>query len=68
MNTKKYGTIATAVERYDTSRRVLYELLAEGHLRAVKRGATTLLDLEQADSYFASLPPWQPTQSKRVAA
>lgn len=70
MTPKKYGTIATTMERYDLSRRTVYDLLADGSLSAVKRGATTLIDLEHADAYFASLPRavFRPQRTKQQVA
>lgn len=47
------------------SRRVTYEELAAGNLRAVKRGKTTLIDAQHGLAYLRSLPPWVPDQNPR---
>lgn len=39
------------------SRRVIYDLLGSGDLRAVKRGATTLIDVQHGLAFLRSLPP-----------
>jgi excisionase family DNA binding protein len=39
------------------SRSTVYRLLRAGKLRAVKRGAATLVLTESIDEYMASLPP-----------
>ena len=38
-------------------RRVVYELIGQGQLRAIKRGSTTLVDVDHGLAYLRSLPP-----------
>jgi excisionase family DNA binding protein len=47
----------TVCQRYDISRRTLYRLIAGGKLTARKLGAITLLDADECDRLFNSLPP-----------
>jgi len=49
------------------SRRVIYELLGDGALRAVKRGVTTLVDVEHGLAFLRSLPPARVKPSRRKA-
>jgi hypothetical protein len=44
-------------ELYGWSRSEIYRLLASGKLKAVKSGRITLILIESADRYLASLPP-----------
>lgn len=53
---KKYLKIALICERYCLGRTKVHELIRSGCLRAVKVGATTLVDVEAADEYFSRLP------------
>jgi hypothetical protein len=39
------------------SRRVTYEELGRGNLKAVKRGASTLIDVQHGLAWLRSLPP-----------
>ena len=48
-----------AVTRYGIGRRKLYELLGDGSLKGWKPGAKTLIDVETADDFFASLPSFR---------
>ena len=51
------------------SRRVTYEELAAGNLRAVKRGASTLIDVPHGIAWLRSLPPAKirPSRARNVA-
>lgn len=53
---QKYASIAGACMRYDTGKSKLYEHIRAGDIEAVKYGAKTLIVLESADRFFASLP------------
>jgi hypothetical protein len=52
----KFGTIDTWCQISGISRRITYDLLGEGHLRAIKIGGRTLVDLEHGIAYLRSLP------------
>ena len=39
------------------SRRVIYDEIGRGNLRAVKRGASTLIDVQHGLGWLRSLPP-----------
>jgi excisionase family DNA binding protein len=45
--------------RIQGSKSTVYRLLAQGKLRAIKRGASTLILLESIDEYEASLPHFE---------
>jgi hypothetical protein len=45
-------------------RRVTYELLNAGHLKAIKRGASTLIDVDHGIAYLKSNPDWAESKSK----
>lgn len=49
-------SVNDAMKRYGIGRTKLYELLGDGSLKAWKLGAKTLIDLNGADAFFASLP------------
>ena len=51
-----FAPIPAAVTYSGHSRSVLYLLLSEGKIRAVKAGRTTLIDMESLRSHLASLP------------
>ncbi len=66
-----YADVQTWETISGISRRVTYELLGSGALRAIKRGKSTLIDVDHGLRYLASLPPAQikpPRQSARRAA
>ena len=48
--------IAAATRRYGVGRSSIYELMAQGRIRAVKFGKKTLIDVASADGLFDSLP------------
>jgi excisionase family DNA binding protein len=54
--TPRYISLKDAVLRFGTSKSTLYLMIQRGHIRAVKRGGRTLIDVESADKYFDSLP------------
>jgi hypothetical protein len=45
----------------------VYRLLSAGRLRAVKRGASTLVLMESIHSYMADLPPATFGRGKEIA-
>jgi len=51
--------VAQAAKMLGESKNTIYRLLASGQLRAVKRGATTLILMSSIHGYFGSLPPAQ---------
>jgi excisionase family DNA binding protein len=53
---RAYSRIKSFCEEYDVSRSTAYRLAAAGHIRFVKLGEATLVDLASARAYFASLP------------
>jgi excisionase family DNA binding protein len=55
----EYGRIPEACRRYGLSRSRLYLLAGEGHVRFVKVGGATLVDLGSVRTYLASCPPAQ---------
>lgn len=54
-----YATIERWCDLSGIGRRVTYDMLAEGKLRAIKNGRRTLIDVVHALAYLASLPPAQ---------
>jgi len=52
----KYCSIADWSALSGMSRSVTYERLATGHLRAIKLGVRTLIDVEHGLGYLKSLP------------
>jgi excisionase family DNA binding protein len=52
----KYAPVPRAIEILGVGRTKLYELAGEGHLRTVKVGTRTLVDIEHALAWFATLP------------
>ncbi len=50
-------TIKRFCRIYSTSRSKAYELMAAGKIQAVKNGKRTLIPVESAEAWFASLPP-----------
>lgn len=61
---KRLMTVAEFERDYATSHTETYRLLAEGAIRAVKRGKNTLIVCESAEAWRESLPPYRP---ERVA-
>ena len=57
--------VATACARYSIGKTLLYRLLRDGHVRAVKLGARTLVDVASMDRYFAMLPEILPRKAAR---
>lgn len=49
-------SVATFCERYGISRAYTYVLIKRGELNAVKMGNRTLIPVESADTWFATLP------------
>lgn len=52
-------SVNEALMRYGIGRTKLYELLGDGSLKGRKLGAKTLIDVETADDFFASLPSFR---------
>jgi len=52
-------SVNEALTRYGIGRTKLDELLGDGSLKARKLGAKTLIDVETADDFFASLPSFR---------
>jgi hypothetical protein len=65
-----YAKIATFCVLTGLGRRVVYDALAAGNLRAVKRGKTTLVDVEAGLRWVASLPQakFTPPKPKKAKA
>ena len=53
----QFATIATWCALTGMSRRVVYEQLGLGNLKAIKVGARTLVDVPHGLAYMRSLPP-----------
>ena len=52
----EYGRIPEACRRYGLARSRLYLLAGDGHIRFVKVGSATLVDLESVREYLAARP------------
>jgi excisionase family DNA binding protein len=52
----QYSRIAAACARWGLSRSGIYRLAAEGHIRLVKLGGSTLVDCDSVREFMASLP------------
>jgi|GEM_PF-1612703 len=65
-----YATVPKACQRLGVGRTNLYAKIGEGHIRAVKCGARTLICMESALAYMAALPQAQiaPQVRRPVAA
>ena len=61
-----YSPQETAV-RLNSSKSTVYRLLAAKKLRAVKRGASTLIVPDSIDEYEASLPPFESRATTETA-
>lgn len=57
----KLISVTRALKRYSIGRTKLYELIGNGHIKAVKLGAKTLIDVALTDAYFDTLPQSNPT-------
>lgn len=67
----KYCTIETWTGISGMSRRVVYEKLGTGELKAIKAGTRTLIDVDAGLAWLRSLPPAvirAPRQRQQVAA
>ena len=62
-----YSSIATACELLGLSRSTLYELAARGSIRVIKVGGRSVVDIDRALAWMASLPPAQITTGLRKA-
>ena len=49
-------TIKQFTEAYPVSRATAYNLIAKGHLKAVKVGTRTLIPIDAAETWFHALP------------
>jgi hypothetical protein len=63
--TRKFATIDDWCVISGMSRRVTYEKLGTGDLKAVKLGARTLIDVEAGLTWLRSLPPAKIRASRR---
>lgn len=52
-----FAPIPAACKITGLGRSVLYEVMARGHIRAVKSGRRTLVDVQSALAYVRNLPP-----------
>jgi excisionase family DNA binding protein len=59
-------TVDNFTKQYGVGRTKVYELLAEGKLTARKLGKRTLIDRAEADSWYHSLPSYQPESAKEM--
>ncbi len=69
--TPRYAPIPETEKITGLSRRVIYERLGSGDLKAVKVGARTLIDVDAALSWMRTLPPAKisaPRQRQKVDA
>ena len=55
--TPRYAPIPEIEKITGLSRRVIYERLGTGELKAIKVGARTLIDVQAALAWLGSLPP-----------
>lgn len=56
------ATVLATCERYGIGRTLLYALLKEGAIRAVKCRGRTLVEIASADAYFTALPAYGGSQ------
>jgi len=54
-------------DRLNSSKSTIYRLLAAQKLRAVKRGASTLITSDSIEEYEASLPPFESRATTETA-
>lgn len=60
MNTKKYITLKVFCDTFGVCPTTAYDrLLNTGAIRAVRVGRRTLIDVESAEQFFASLPSFK---------
>ena len=57
----RYEGIAAFGRRSGMSTTAIYAALGEGHLRAIKLGRKTVIDVEAALAWVASQPRWTPS-------
>ena len=53
---KRFMSIRTFCDVYSVGRTRTYDLIAAGKLQAVKNGPRTMIDVESAEQWAASLP------------
>jgi excisionase family DNA binding protein len=58
-------TVTQAAELGGPCRSILYEDIRSGRLRAVKRGRSTRILMEDFRKYLSALPPFEPTVGVR---
>jgi hypothetical protein len=62
---KRYITVKDFTVAYGVCSTTLYDrLLNTGAIKAIRVGRRTLIDVESADEFFASLPPFKEKQSE----
>lgn len=68
--TPKYGSIDTWCALTGMGRRATYDALGHGHLKAVKAGSRTLINIEKGLIWLESLPAAQikPMKPRKAAA
>lgn len=68
--TPKFGSIDTWCMISGMGRRATYDALGHGHLKAVKAGTRTLINIEKGLAWLESLPPAQirPQKPRKAAA
>ncbi len=68
-NGLRYARIPIACQLYGLSRSGIYRLAADGHIRLVKLGGSTLVDCNSIRAFMAALPAASvraPSPSKRA--
>ena len=63
---KRFISIKGFCDAYGVGRTRTYDLLAAGKLKAVKNGQRTMIDIESAERWAASLPRFQSAGSARA--
>lgn len=63
----KFGTVDTWCRLSGMSRRITYDKLGLGYLKARKVGSRTLIDIEHGLAWLRSLPPAQFASPRRRA-
>ena len=56
---KRLISIRAFCDAYGVGRTRTYDLIAAGKLHAVKNGPRTMIDVESAEQWAASLPPFK---------
>ena len=59
--TERQLTVKEFCRRYGVGVTTTYKLLGEGAIMAVRYGHRTLIDVESAETWRRSLPPFKPT-------